>query len=372
MKGQTKISQLDSIRGLSFLAIFIFHTIHPLPGNNLIGNFFVFIYDHLPLAIDVFFVLSAFLLTWLGINEYKQKGSFSFKNYFIRRVLRIWPLYYIILAIAFILIPLITSKLHVPVSLPDPLWYIFFVSNFYYIDHVFFLRFLWTISAEEQFYLILGTCLKFLSPFLLVIFLIMAMTSISFSCYCLLTGKDSYTNVLTWLIDFAAGGIAACMLFRSKGLNRFFANLPLWSTAIFYSYLLFHFIFLYIIDLTLKWDKGVVELVSRYLFIIYLGFFILEQIVNKNRTKVLEKSKFLTFTGRISYGLYCFHGLVLTFFTILFKKLNYAAPDVIFFSLAFLFTYLLATLSFRYLESPFLKLKERFRNTRINQKEITS
>lgn len=260
--------------------------------------------------------------------------------------------------------------MHIPVSLPDPLWYIFFVSNFYYIDHIFFLRFLWTISAEEQFYLILGTCLKFLSPFLLVIFLILGMISILFSFYCLFTGKGHYTNTLNYLFDFAAGGIAACILFRSKGLSRFFANLPRWSTAIFYCYIPIHFIIFYIIAINFKGDKGILEMVNRYLFIIYIALFILEQIVNKNRTKVLEKTKFLTFSGRISYGLYCYHGLVLTFFTILFKKVNYKAPDFIFFSLAFLFTYLLAIISFRYLESPFLKLKERFRNTHINQREI--
>lgn len=108
-------------------------------------------------------------------------------------------------------------------------------------------------------------------------------------------------------------------------------------------------------------------MVGRYLFIIYLGCFILEQIFNKNRTKILEKSKFLVFTSTISYGLYCFHGLALTFFTILFKKLNYKAPDLIFFSVALLFTYLMAIVSWRYLESPFLKLKERFRPVKVKE-----
>jgi len=369
MNEQPKFTQLDSLRGICFLAIFTYHTIHPAKGNNLIGNFFVFIYDQLlPLSIDVFFILSAFLLTWLGIREYKLKGSFSFKNYFIRRLLRIWPLYYFILAIAFIIIPLISTRFHIPVSLPDPLWYIFFVSNYYHLDHIFLLRFMWTISAEEQFYLVLGACLKFLFPFLLVIFLIMAVISISFSGYCLWTGKGDFYNVLTYFIDFAAGGIAGWMFFRSEGLIRFFDNLPRWALTVFYSYLPIHIIIFYIIEINVKEHKGIIEMVSRYLFIIYLGCFILEQIFNKNRTKILDKSKFLTFTSTISYGLYCFHGLALTFFTILFKKLNYNAPDLIFFSVSLLFTYLMAIVSWRYLESPFLKLKERFRPVKVKEK----
>lgn len=365
MNRPAKISQLDSLRGLSFLAIFTYHTIRPVPGSNLVGNFLVYIYSRLFLGIEVFFVLSAFLLTWLGLNENKQRGSFSLKNYFIRRILRIWPLYYFILAIAFLIIPLVTSRLHMQVSLPDPLWYIFFISNFYTIDHIYLLRFLWSISVEEQFYFLQGICLKFLSRYSLLIFLTLAMISIFSSCYCLLTGKGDYFNTLTYLFDFAAGGLAACILFHSKGLIRFFTRLPRWFTAVFYAYILIHFIIFYIIDIGFKGDKRIVWLVNRYLFIVYIALLIIEQIVNNNRTKFLEKNRFLRFTGKLSYGLYCYHGIVITFFIILLKKMNFKIQDFVFFSLTLLFTYLLAIVSHRYLESPFLRLKERFRNTRI-------
>ncbi len=349
------------------MAVFIYHTIRPASGSNLVWNFLVYIYSHLFLGIEVFFVLSAFLLTWLGLNENKQRGSFSFKNYFIRRILRIWPLYYFILIIAFLVIPLVTSKLHMHVSLPDPLWYIFFVSNFYYIDHIFFLRFLWSIAVEEQFYFLQGICLKFLSQYLPLVFLILAMISIFSSCYHLLTGKGDYSNTLTYFFDFAVGGVAAYVLFYSKGLVRFLTHLPRWLTVVFYAYILIHFFIFYIIDIDFKGDKRIVELVSRYLFIIYTALFILEQIVNNKRTKILEKFRFLRFTGKLSYGLYCYHGIAITFFSILFKKLNLKIQDFIFFSLTLLLSYLLAIVSYRYLESPFLRLKERFRNTRINE-----
>lgn len=370
MNRQTKVSQLDSLRGLSFLAIFTYHTIRPAPGNNLVRNFLVYVYAHLFLGIEVFFVLSAFLLTWLGLSEHKQGGSFSLKNYFIRRLLRIWPLYYLILIIAFIITPFIAGKLHMHVSLPDPLWYIFFVSNFYYVDHIFFLRFLWSISVEEQFYLVQGISLKFLSQYLPLIFLALGLTSIFFSCYCILTGKGFYSNTLTYLFDFAAGGIAACVYFRGKGLIRALTSLPRWFTTLFYAYIPIHFAIFYIIDLNCNGGNETTALVSRYLIILYTAFLILEQIVNKNRTRILEKSSYLRFTGRISYGLYCYHGIVITFLTILLKKVNYKMPDLIFFPLTLLFTYLMAVISYRYIESPFLRLKERFRRTRIDPSAV--
>ena len=89
--------QLDAIRGLSFLAVYFFHAIHPHFGEDFFGRMGQFFYNNLVLSIDVFFILSSFLLTWLGINEYKARGNFSFINYFIRRVLRIWPLYFLLM-----------------------------------------------------------------------------------------------------------------------------------------------------------------------------------------------------------------------------------------------------------------------------------
>ena len=88
-KAKYYFPQLDSIRGLSFLAVFFFHAFHPHFGTRFFGRMLQYFYNNLDLSIDVFFILSSFLLTWLGINEYRTKGNFSFVNYFIRRALRI-------------------------------------------------------------------------------------------------------------------------------------------------------------------------------------------------------------------------------------------------------------------------------------------
>ena len=137
-KAKYYFPQLDSIRGLSFLAVFFFHAVHPHFGTGFFSRMAQYLYNNLVLSIDVFFILSSFLLTWLGINEYKEKGNFSFVNYFIRRILRIWPLYFLIMIFSFILLP----YLQVSVTLPPAFYYVYFISNFYLEGHVYFLRFL--------------------------------------------------------------------------------------------------------------------------------------------------------------------------------------------------------------------------------------
>ena len=72
--------QLDAIRGLSFLAVYFVHAFHPDFGTGFFKELLQYLYNNLALSIDVFFILSSFLLTWLGINEYKVKGNFSFMN----------------------------------------------------------------------------------------------------------------------------------------------------------------------------------------------------------------------------------------------------------------------------------------------------
>src|SRR5687768_11130454 len=145
MKRQFYYPQLDAIRGLSFLGIFIYHAIHPDFGDGFLSLYVKYLYRQLELALDVFFILSSFLLTRIEIIEYEKEHNFSFMNFFTRRVLRIWPLYYLLMFFSFIIFPIIAERTGVSMSLPDPVFYIFFISNFYTNDHVFFLRFLWSI-----------------------------------------------------------------------------------------------------------------------------------------------------------------------------------------------------------------------------------
>ncbi|RYF97316.1 MAG: acyltransferase, partial [Chitinophagaceae bacterium] len=103
--------QLDAVRGLSFLSIFIYHAVHPAFDESLPGRLMQYFYQQLPLAIDVFFILSSFLLTSLGIKEHEKRNKVSLGKFFQRRILRIWPLYFLFLLFSFLVMPSLAQKL---------------------------------------------------------------------------------------------------------------------------------------------------------------------------------------------------------------------------------------------------------------------
>ncbi len=358
---RTKIyfPQLDSIRGMSFIAIFLFHS---LRIRFTAGSFIEFLFNSLPLAIDVFFILSSFLLTYLALNEYKKRGNFSFKNYFTRRVLRIWPLYYFILTIAFIIFPFLAKLFHYNMTLPAPLYYIFFIANFYTADHVFFLKLLWTISVEEQFYLLWGFCLRFFYRNMSVIITLLFLISISFSIFSIVNGIKFYFNTITYLFDFASGALGALLVFKNQSIVKNVRKLNAAGTFMLYTYLTFHFTLFYFLNkTTFGVNNDLVSLAGRYLFILYIALFIMEQMVHEKRTRFFERNSFLIYTGKISYGLYCFHGITILMINLLLLHFKINIPNIIVVALYFIANYGVASISYFYLEAPFLRLKAKWR-----------
>ena len=351
---------LDSIRGLSFIAIFLFHAVRLPESPFFLADFIRYIYSNLPLGLEVFFVLSSFLLTWLGLIEYKKRGNFSFTNYFRRRALRIWPLYFFILFLGLIIVPEVASYFHDTVSLPNAWYYVFFIANFYTVDHVFFLRILWTISVEEQFYLFWGLSIKLFYKNFIPLISILILTSVSFSVYAAINHVSSYFNTLTYLFDFACGASAAMIVFKKTGIARKLQSLTTLERKIFYAYPVFHFTLFYFLNqVTRGMNNDFAALLSRYIFVIYIALYIGRQVVNNLQTTFLAKNRFLIFTGKISYGLYCYHGIIITSVDLLLLKFH--IENGIMVLIYFVVNYAIATISYFYLETPFLKLKKKWR-----------
>jgi peptidoglycan/LPS O-acetylase OafA/YrhL len=354
--------QLDAIRGLSFLAVYFVHAFHPGFGTGFFNQLLQYLYESLALSIDVFFILSSFLLTWLGINEYKAKGDFSFLNYFIRRVLRIWPLYILLMIFSFIVVPYAADYFHVPVTLPPAYYYLLFISNFYLEGHVYFLRFLWTLSVEEQFYLLWGFCLVLFQKRMLLCVLALTGVSIAYTIYAVQANADEYYNTLIYLFDFAVGILTAVMMHRRSNIVNLFKKITGLQNILFLLLLPVLFILFFCItyftpDFLGQWAG----IVMRYLFIIYTSFFIIDQMVNEKTVLKLKKSRFLIYTGKISYGLYCFHGIVLTFGLLAVQKLQIQIPAIVTVLLLLVINYIISAISYQYIEKPFLLLKNKLR-----------
>ncbi len=361
-KSKYYFPQLDSIRGLSFLAVFFFHAFHPQFGTGFLGRMGQYFYNNLFLSIDVFFILSSFLLTWLGMNEYKAKGNFSFINYFIRRALRIWPLYYLLMVFSFILLPYVSARLNVPVTLPPAYYYVFFISNFYLEGHVYFLRFLWTLSVEEQFYLVWGLCLLLFQKRILACVGIFMVVSIAYTIYAIDNKIYYYYNTLAYLFDFAVGILAAFILQRGNKIVAFFKKMNTLHSFFFLLTLPVIFVLLFLLtDFGPSRFGPWLDLSGRYIFIVFTGLFIIEQMVNERSFLKLKSQRFLIYTGKISYGLYCFHGIVLTFGALVFQKLHISIPLILQAFVFLIINYTISSISYSFVERPFLRLKDTLR-----------
>lgn len=355
--------ELDSIRGLAFVAVFFFHTLPIVETHTWLNDFIIYLQGNLLMGLDVFFVLSAFLLTCIGLTEYKRTGGFSIKRYFARRILRIWPLYFFILFLAFILFPIIALIVGTSMTLPNPWYYVFFISNFYLADHVFFLRFLWTISVEEQFYFLLGISMKYLTGHVRWLIGAFILISVTFALCRIWNNEPFYFNTLFYLIDFSLGSVAGILYInRNTFVTRWIEKMNAVRTVGFYAFLPLQFFFFFIlIRATGGVISDLVALLGRYVFVSYIALLLLEQLLNPLRCRLLGKNRAIIFTGKISYGLYCYHGITITFGNMFADKYFTTLPYWILVLLIFIVNYIVSTLSYFYYELPFLKLKSKFR-----------
>ena len=115
-------------------------------------------------AVGFFFVLSGFLITYFLIGEWSIEKKISLKYFYLKRVLRIWPLYYFVCAFGFVIYPVLKDVLfNIDTNISSNPWmFLFFLSNLDFIDIVgkglvdnvpLMLGVTWSVSIEEQFYL---------------------------------------------------------------------------------------------------------------------------------------------------------------------------------------------------------------------------
>ena len=317
------------------------------------------------LGINLFFVLSAFLITFLIYEERLATGQFSFTKYYLRRTLRIWPLYFFIVFCGFVLVPAFKHLQGIQYQETANVWYyIFFISNFHiiYLGEPFspVLAVLWTAAAEEQFYLvwpILNTI--FSKGREIILFLILIAGSLLFRYFHLTNGREIYFNPLSIMSDFGIGALIAYMSFKKNKLFQFLSGLSKGIIAAIYlcmlllvcfEFKIFHYSVLYVFE--------------RCIWGLFTGFIIFEQCFCKNSLFKVGNVKLFDELGKRSYGLYCFHQIgilgainILRYSTRFNFSLHQLYTEPL---LALSITVVLAYLSYSYFEMPFLKLKNKF------------
>ena len=389
---------LDGLRFLAFALVFLNHitaclghrTVDPLI-NKIKTNYFL----NGDLGVNFFFVLSGFLITYLLLVEKDRFKTIKVSSFYLRRVLRIWPLYFLVLFIGLVIIPLFTTALPAGFSIStatttmDKSLYMFFLGNFDYVKNGItnaVVGVLWSVSIEEQFYLFWPLLLLMIpTKHLSKIFVVIITFSICFRLFGM-AGKTQnlmmHYHTFSCLSDLATGALFA-KLCGSDSFIGFFRRLnPFVIIAVYIIGISLILLRVNIFQLELTQNEylklinfhgnGVKPRPHQYwhsfmpvVYSLFFAFVMMEQIFSERSFFKIGKIKLFTYLGKISYGLYCFHMIAMFFVVYIFMKLDFkvTAPDKTLILLegisALALTIGLAMVSYTFFEKRFLALKEK-------------
>ncbi|MDG1045432.1 MAG: acyltransferase [Bacteroidia bacterium] len=284
--------------------------------------------------------------------EKKSTNSINLKNFYLRRIFRIWPLYYftIIISLILIFLNIVPQVSNLYSSL---FFYVFFMANIGYIMNLAISSVtpLWSVGVEEQFYLIWPHILKRTTKYLEVfICLFLLFLIFKFTIYITLTPKSvvyKFFNVTK--IDVMTMGAIGAILVYSKSriiqiIYRKEVQLISWLILLYsICYEPIHFY----------------SFIDSELNAVFYLIIILNVSTNKDTLFSLE-NKFMNFIGKISYGIYVYHMIIIYLVSFTLKILNYQLNHISIFLIILILTTLVATLSYKLIETPFLRMKDKY------------
>ncbi len=369
MQQKRRFHTLDALRFFAFLKVYLLHV--PLQGDFPI---FSFLKSGGGIGVSFFFVLSGFLITYLLVFEKIQKGQINLRKFFIRRSLRIYPLFFFLVGLAFILPYELKDKIgfHMIGGGYDLDWrYSFtFLENYKMLFADNFpkttpLSVFWSLCIEEHFY-ITWMIMLFLVPqkrifTFLISGIFIAWTARFFDPMIWGNSMIQQNDLFTNMDYFSIGGILGWLVATNYDrVVQFIENI---SSTKKYLYIL-GVILLVIFQSQLLPEKFFFISILRP-SIIAIAFTLLMAIFIPPNSKIrINEKSIISYLGKISFGLYVYH---LIFVHVLFQYFlnqkilmdNWGTVGI-FILITFGASVLVSIISFRMLESPFLKFRERF------------
>jgi peptidoglycan/LPS O-acetylase OafA/YrhL len=351
---------LDGLRTIAWSMVMLHHLLprewpNPAASEELRSWWHAFILAN-GYGVTLFFVLSSFLITSLLLQEKERFGRIDVRGFYLRRILRIWPLYFLILIAAAVLNGAITN---VPLTPATFFRFATFNANLLMSGKAavpLTIGPLWSVCVEEQFYLCWPWLLRAASrKTLALVACAMVAAGLGFRIWMAGQGVESdvvWFHTFAHLDCFGLGCLAALYLNRET-VQRIQGK----TAAVFAGLLAIYAVERY---LPFKSKFGPVNLESAINYsLVCLVCAGIVCLVASMRGGPLA-SKPMVWLGRMTFGLYCYHRFVLTAVDNWFPPTNWVPRAI----LTLAATLLLAWLSFRFYETPFLRLKKRFETVR--------
>jgi peptidoglycan/LPS O-acetylase OafA/YrhL len=321
------------------------------------------------IGVSVFFVLSGFLISYLLFKEKEKNQRIKIQHFYLKRVLRIWPIYIGLGIYAFGLYPIIESLQKVNMTYGNSLaYYMAFLSNFDMINLLSdnskiglkMVSVTWSVSIEEQFYLIWPLLFILNRKILPYIFFVIILLSIWFRIAHYDEVHTLYFHSCSVVMDLTLGALAAYLSIYNKRFIQLFSLIPKPLNIMIYgtgfSFLIFkNYIYPSIYD----------DAIMRFVFVLFFAYIIIEQNLNQNSLFKLGNSRLFTKIGKYTYSLYMLHLIIVNFVTYSFRffDLDYNKNllyGFLYATVSFIGSGILSYFSYSFFEKPFLKLKEKF------------
>lgn len=341
--------ELDGIRGLAILMVMLFHFFQNFDGG-LFFSYAMKISKIGQTGVTLFFVLSGFLITRILLATKDLPGYFS-KSY-VRRTLRIFPLYYFFLFLTYFIVPFLFKIPSTPIA--EQIYWWVYLQNFAMTfnwpsngpNHF------WSLGVEEHFYLFWPFVIYFFSKKGIVMSVVFIfLISIIAKLFLLGNGYGIFYFTLSRIDEIAIGALLAILEINGKinaiNRKRFFL-----------------FFLIFAVGMAIIWGffSG-----SGNIYLPYIKFLlpcltytcliglVISQEENSRLNNILKFGPLL-YTGKISYGLYVYHPLC--FF--LYERYFRSYSSVLDFITCFAISFIISSLSFFFLEMKFLSFKSFF------------
>ena len=334
---------IDGLRAISVVSVIIYHFQFNIFGFDILKGGF--------LGVDIFFVISGYLITKIIIKEIKN-GNLSIITFYERRMRRILPVLFLVIFIFFFISYFLLFYGHFVEYAETALWSIFFSSNVYFVlNNLFYgsldnslkpLLHTWSLSVEEQFYLFYPIILVIIYKFFKKNFIFFTVIGILSSL--LLTEYFHKSNIYTfYLIPF-------------RGWELLFGGLLVYiERRVAVSSLVHNFSFLIIIFFLFVFDKFKFNHPSFWTLIPVLSTCVI--LLNRNEntfTYRILSQKNIIFIGLISYSLYLWHYPIISFAN--YRTLD--EPSILIKFLLILLIFCISCLSYYYVEIIFRDKKK--------------